>query len=247
MQHGGFSSFGFNSGYGGGTDVGWQKGRGHGRERGTGMHQGGRGGGRSMGGDNVHRSSKEPVGAMANDVQTSEGQAPQMAKPNPEVAQDGKADAAILQIQNVSRSVGEKRKEPQDHIMTYVVDESGGPEGSKAKDKEKEKWCFMCRTSGHTSAVCTTELFCVICENDEHIATTYPLKKKQRPVAHVVGYAVDDLGFYHIPHTPFTSMKKESNVALIWVEEGPLPGEALRDHLKSLIPGKFEWNVQYHA
>jgi hypothetical protein len=49
------------------------------------------------------------------------------------------------------------------------------------------------------------------------------------------------------PHTPFTSTKKESNVALIRVEGGTLSKEALRDHLKRLIPGKFEWNVQYHA
>jgi hypothetical protein len=51
-----------------------------------------------MGRDNVHRSSKELVGAMANDLQTSEGQAPQLAKLNPEVAQDGKIEAAIHQI-----------------------------------------------------------------------------------------------------------------------------------------------------
>jgi hypothetical protein len=113
--------------------------RGRGRERGRGSHQGGRGGGRTVGGDNVHQSGKEPIRAIANDVQTSEGQAPQMAKPNPEVAQDGKTEAAILQIQKDSSSVGEKRKEPHDHIMTKAVDESGGPEGSKAKDKEKEK------------------------------------------------------------------------------------------------------------
>jgi hypothetical protein len=143
--------------------------------------------------------------------------------------------------------VGEKRKEPQDHIMTDAVDESGGPEGSKAKDKEKEKWCFKCKTRGHTSALCTTELFCVICERDEHVVAAYPLKKMQWLVAHAIGYAVDDLGFYHIPHTPFTSMKKESNVALIRVERGKVSEEALRENLKRLIPGKFKCNVQYHT
>jgi hypothetical protein len=54
---------------------------------------------------------------------------------------------------------------------------------------------------------------------------------------------VDDLGFYLIPHAPFKTMKKESNVALIWVEGGSLSEEALREHLKRLIPSKFEWNV----
>jgi hypothetical protein len=43
------------------------------------------------------------------------------------------------------------------------------------------------------------------------------------------------------------SLMKESNVALIRVEGGKLLEEALREHLKRLIPGKFKWNVQYHT
>jgi hypothetical protein len=54
---------------------------------------------------------------------------------------------------------------------------------------------------------------------------------------------VDDLGFYHIPHVTFMSMKKESNVTLIRVEGGTLSKEVLREHVKRPIPGKFEWNV----
>jgi hypothetical protein len=51
-----------------------------------------------VGRDNVHQLGKEPAGAMANDVQTLEGQAPQMARPSLEVAQDGKTKSAILHI-----------------------------------------------------------------------------------------------------------------------------------------------------
>jgi hypothetical protein len=67
------------------------------KERGS-RHQGGHSGGRIVGRDNVHQLGKEPAGAMANDVQTLEGQAPQMARPSLEVAQDGKTKSAILHI-----------------------------------------------------------------------------------------------------------------------------------------------------
>jgi hypothetical protein len=90
------------------------------------------------------------------------------------------------------------------------------------------------------SIECTIELFCVICENEEHVAAACPLRKKPRPVAHAVGYAVDDLGFYHIPHAPFMTAKKDGNTVLVCVEGGSLTEEALRGHLKRLIPGKFE-------
>jgi hypothetical protein len=73
------------------------------------------------------------------------------------------------------------------------------------------------------------------------------MRKKPRSVAHVVGYAVDDLGFYHIPHAPFTTAKKDGNTTLVRVEGGSLIEKALRGHLKKLILGKFEWDVQVHA
>ncbi|TVU31167.1 hypothetical protein EJB05_22842, partial [Eragrostis curvula] len=66
-------------------------------------------------------------------------------------------------------------------------------------------------------------------------------------MAYAVGYAVDNLGFYHIPHGPFPTSKKDGITALIKVVSGELKEEELVGHLKRLVPGKFEWDVQMHA
>ncbi|CAO2203924.1 unnamed protein product [Urochloa humidicola] len=117
----------------------------------------------------------------------------------------------------------------------------------KGKGKPEDAWCFRCCSKGHVSAECSTVLFCNICESDEHVAAKCPLKKKPRPVAVAVGYAVDDLGFYHIPHGPIAISKIDSNTVLIKVEGGSLTEEELVGHLKRLISAKFEWDVQLHA
>ncbi|RLN07095.1 uncharacterized protein C2845_PM11G05900 [Panicum miliaceum] len=114
---------------------------------------------------------------------------------------------------------------------------------AKRNKKDKDKWCFWCCTKGHVKEDCHGDLFCTICESDEHVAARCPMKKKQRPIA----YAVDDLGFYHIPHGPIQTTKKDGNTALITVLGGQLKEEELIGHLKRLVPGKFEWDVQLHA
>lgn len=91
------------------------------------------------------------------------------------------------------------------------------------------------------------ELFCVICESEEHVAPKCPTKKRQRPMSYVVGYAVDDLGFYHIPHGPIQPTKREGNTALLKVIGGHLTEAELVGHLKRLVEAKFDWEVRLHA
>jgi hypothetical protein len=93
------------------------------------------------------------------------------------------------------------------------------------------------------SAECIITLFCNICESEEHVAAKCPLKKKPKPVALAVGYAVDDLEFYHIPHGPITPSKMDSITAVIKVEGGSLTEEDLRGHLKRLFSANFDWDL----
>lgn len=41
--------------------------------------------------------------------------------------------------------------------------------------------------------------------------------------------------------------KKDSNTALVKVHGGNLTEEQLVGHLKRLVPGNFEWDIQLHA
>jgi hypothetical protein len=66
-------------------------------------------------------------------------------------------------------------------------------------------------------------------------------------MAYSVVYAMDGMRFYHIPHTPFGTSKKEGNKTLITVEGGAISEEELVSHLARLVPGKHMWDVQLHA
>jgi hypothetical protein len=107
------------------------------------------------------------------------------------------------------RTTGEKRKDPQDQIMTEAGVEAA--DNARNRTKDKDMCCFRCRSKGHASAECSTVLFC------EHVATARPVKKKLRPAVRWVMRWMDDLGFCHIPHAPFATTKKDGNTALVRV------------------------------
>jgi hypothetical protein len=132
------SNTGFNLGYGGRVDHGWKKVRGRGRDRGRGNHAE-RGGGR-----NNHCHGKIPAaGFGAVDEHTSVGQqALEPTRPCVEVVELRKTIDVVPQVQQEAQTTGEKRKEPQDQIMTEAEEEAAVSVGSKAKDKDKDKWCF---------------------------------------------------------------------------------------------------------
>jgi hypothetical protein len=70
-----------------------------------------------------------------------------------------------------------------------------------------------------------------------------PILKQPRLLAHPYGYDVSGLGFYHIPHAPITSTKKENRTALVMVEGGVLSIPLLVAELGRLIPERWLRNV----
>jgi hypothetical protein len=64
------------------------------------------------------------------------------------------------------------------------------------------------------------------------------------PVAHVVGYVVHGLGFYHILRPPLPQGKKVSRTSLISVEGGQVPMEEVKRQLVRLFPGKWTWELK---
>lgn len=122
-----------------------------------------------------------------------------------------------------------------------------GHKSDSGKGKKKDKWCFRCCSKGNAKEDCKVELFCVICESEDHVAPKCPTKKRQRPMAYAVGYAVDDLGFYHIHHGIIQASKKDGNTALLKVIGGHLTEPELVGHLKRLVQENFDWEVQLLA
>lgn len=72
------------------------------------------------------------------------------------------------------RKVGDVVESSKD-AATEVGEGHKEMEVDKVKKKDR---CFRCRTRGHVSAECKTELFCNVCESQEHVAATCPIKRK---------------------------------------------------------------------
>lgn len=47
---------------------------------------------------------------------------------------------------------------------------------------------------------CNIELLCDICDSKEHTSFRCPIQNESKAVAQSVGYAIDALGAYYIPH-----------------------------------------------
>jgi hypothetical protein len=93
--------------------------------------------------------------------------------------------------------------------------------------------CSRCTKRGHFAVACKAEIYCVICDkHNDHVNYKCPILKMSRPVAHVVGYAVHGLGFYHILWPPLPRGKKVSRTSLISMEE-------VKRLLVRLFPGKL--------
>lgn len=157
-----------------------------------------------------------------------------------------KPAGTTLQVGQTSK--GEDMMDDDMNIDSVGDREHEGDNGAGNKErKDKDKWCFRCCTKGHVKEGCTSQLFCNICESEDHVAAKCPIKRKPRPMAYAVGYAVNDLGFYHIPHGPIDMSNQDGLMALIKVKGGQLTEQELIAHLKRLVPTKFEWEVKFHA
>jgi hypothetical protein len=119
------------------------------------------------------------------------------------------------------------------------------PETSvQGANKSKNKPCYYrCHKKGHVFSMCTTIISCDICESDAHVTKICPLLKADKPIAIPCGYAVENLGFYYIPHVGVQKAKSESKGALVRVLEGSITAAQLAVELERLIPGS-KWEIE---
>lgn len=110
---------------------------------------------------------------------------------------------------------------------------------------KKDKVCSRCTQKGHSISDCSTQVYCVICDGHDHVNHCCHLLKQARPVAHAVGYAVEGLGFYHIPHPPL-SRKKDSKTALVKVVVGTLTVDQVTAQLQRVVSSRWNWEPVLH-
>lgn len=143
-------------------------------------------------------------------------------------------------------STREKITKEEDGGEDTVMKEATEGEDEDGDDSKSSIRCSRCTRKGHIAAKCTTEVYCVICDGHDHVNYRCPMLKQPRPVAHAVGYAVHELGFYHIPRPPLPRARKDSKSALIMVEGGQLTKEQVIVQLQRIFPGKWKWELADH-
>ena len=119
------------------------------------------------------------------------------------VLAQGTSPAAFLPLTNaIQQAAINLQADERVHAVEKMKDKSLLSETEGTKESKIKLYCHRCCSKGHVMAGCVAPLFCQICEANDHVAVKCPHKKNPRPVAHMVGYARDELGFFHIPHGP---------------------------------------------
>ena len=113
------------------------------------------------------------------------------------------------------------------------------------KGINKNPYCYRCYTKGHTLQECTSKFYCEVCESEDHIGSRCPIfRSNNKPSAELCGYAVDGLGFFHIPLSVGQRIKHDSKAALVKVTRGQMTVQNVVSELERLIPGNWKWVVE---
>ena len=134
------------------------------------------------------------------------------------------------------------------HKMSKATPSNEAPESSAqaaTRDSSgKTPYCYRCLTKGHVREDCDAEMYCDICDCIEHFTSRCPKFRGDKPCAIPCGYAVEGLGFYHIPQSVTPQQRSDPRAAVIRVTDGTLTIPNVISELERLIPGKWKWNVE---
>ena len=134
------------------------------------------------------------------------------------------------------------------HKMSKATQSNEAPESSAqaaTRDSSgKTPYCYRCLTKGHVREDCDAEMYCDICDCIEHFTSRCPKFRGDKPCAIPCGYAVEGLGFYHIPQSVTPQQRSDPRAAVIRVTDGTLIIPNVISELERLIPGKWKWNVE---
>uniref|UniRef100_K3ZCU6 CCHC-type domain-containing protein n=1 Tax=Setaria italica TaxID=4555 RepID=K3ZCU6_SETIT len=109
---------------------------------------------------------------------------------------------------------------------------------------KNKPYCYRCLTKGHINTQCTTQISCALCVTDTHVTKACPQAKVAKQTASLCGYAVDGLGFYHIPYNGKLKAQPESKAAVVKVIEGSMTANNIAVELERLLPGSSNWVLE---
>ncbi|KAM0830892.1 hypothetical protein ACQ4PT_065918 [Festuca glaucescens] len=108
--------------------------------------------------------------------------------------------------------------------------------------------CFKCWNKGHATKECSEEVLCVNCDKTSHISNKYTWLKQRKPMATMVGFGAEGLGFFVTEHAKQTPLDdKKSGSALVKIKEGldfNVTAEILILNLSKTYPWKWDWKAK---
>lgn len=170
--------------------------------------------------------------ASVNGLNLLHNEADQVEAPKSETDRRGSQNTKLVQIKKLSKPTS----------TDEVPQSSKGP----AKDGNgKVSYCYKCYTKGHVMQDCTQDRYCDICDCKEHVRARCPTYLAVKQGAVLSGYAVEGLGFFHIPLPAGFKQNKDARAALIRVTEGVLTIPNIVAELQRLIPSDgWQWQVE---
>jgi hypothetical protein len=140
-----------------------------------------------------------------------------------------------------SKEVGTLEQIKQMSKLTHAEGaESTQQKTHQAQCKEisgKVPYCFRCKTKGLAIESCFATMHCDICDSKDHFKPRCPKFRATKLGAVHCGYAVEGLGFSHIPIDIVSKNGIEARSALIRVTESELSAQGVVAELQRLIPG----------
>ena len=107
-------------------------------------------------------------------------------------------------VASISQELKQQSKiEPIKELSKATMVETAEGSGKGAGKKNVFKpYCHCCKSKGHVMRECVAKLFCDVCESTDHSrlrCLIFTQVKQRTGFASLSGFAVDGLGFFHIP------------------------------------------------
>nr|XP_020173301.1 uncharacterized protein LOC109758849 [Aegilops tauschii subsp. strangulata] len=107
--------------------------------------------------------------------------------------------------------------------------------------------CFKCGRLGHYQPKCKFEPLCVLCKEEGHVSAACPTRGKALNLQ-IMGSAIPGEGFFCLQYDEDEEMDdgadlKIDNAAIISADPGQLSLRALKQELKHMVAGDWDWQV----
>ena len=142
-------------------------------------------------------------------------------------------------------------KKPRASTAPLAVALPAGPKGSADApilvEEIPDVECFKCGRLGHYQSKCKFDPLCVLCKEEGHVSVACPTMGKALNLQ-IMGSAISGEGFFCLQFEEDEELVegadlKPDNSAIISADPGLLTPRVLKQELKHMVAGDWDWQV----